>query len=288
MKPASAFSILCAWLTCGCATVQPIDSLVETERAFAALSLAKDTRTAFLSFLDDSAVIFRPHPVNGKEFVGRQPARPSLLAWKPVFADCSEGGDLGFTTGPWTFSSSRSDAEPVAFGYFVTVWGRRPDGSWKALLDIGTSNPKPSGEGEPMHLGPLSQIARGRPESRPSENIFLQAERGLGSAVERSGVAEAYRLFAAEDCRFYREGHLPAVGYREAYPLPGDASVGPVYTLLALHESVTADLAYAYGRYEFPPEKKPDGSGYYLHIWSRSRTGSPALVLDLLSPLPRQ
>ena len=162
MKPLLSFSIVCVIATSGCSTGSqvPVSSLVESERAFAALSLARDTRTAFLTFLDDSSVIFRPHPVNGKEWIGKQPTRTSVLSWEPVFADCSESGDMGFTTGPWKFSRSSSEDEPVAFGYFVSVWGRREGGGWRVLLDIGTSNPKPGREVERLHFGPLSRTVK--------------------------------------------------------------------------------------------------------------------------------
>jgi len=129
----------------GCSTENQssVDTLVASERAFAALSLAQNSRTAFLTFLDDSAVIFRPHPVNGKEFINRQQPRTSVLAWEPIFAECSAGGDLGYTTGPWRFSTASQPEKPVAFGHFVTLWGNTGGGAWRVMLDIGTSNPEP-------------------------------------------------------------------------------------------------------------------------------------------------
>ncbi|PYM05340.1 MAG: hypothetical protein DMD82_11400, partial [Candidatus Rokuibacteriota bacterium] len=44
----------------------PLDSLVASERAFAAMSVQKGMRDAFLEFLADDAIIFRPLPVIGK------------------------------------------------------------------------------------------------------------------------------------------------------------------------------------------------------------------------------
>jgi ketosteroid isomerase-like protein len=271
---------------CGCPRESPVDTLVISERAFAALSLAQNTRTAFLTFLDDSAVIFRPHPVNGKEWISRQPTRPSVLSWKPAFAECSAGGDLGFTSGPWKFSTSAQAKEPVAFGYFVSVWGRKLHTGWKVLLDMGTSNPRPASDTTLLHLGPLSQSGeRGR---RPRGSAsFMDVERGFGRAAGASGLVEAYRVFASDGCRFYREGHLPAVGFREARAILGETERAPEFTPLAMHQSAAGDLAYVYGHYEVPGTV-PAESGYYLHIWEISPTGSAALVLDLLSPLPGQ
>lgn len=282
MNRASASSLL-AFLICGCAS--GVDSLIESERAFAALSLARDTRTAFLSFLDDSAVIFRPHPVNGREWIGQRPARPSILAWEPTFADCSADGDMGFTTGPWKLSTPSSPGEPVAFGWFVSVWGRRPGAVWKVLLDVGISTPKPASDIEPLRTGPLSRHPGKEKEPPPSPGLLLEAERRFGQELEHPGTPEAYRTAAAAECRFYREGQFPAIGYEQGRALIDGSAQSPVFSLLAFHESTSADLAYAYGRYEFHGEGKP--SGYYVHIWEITRDG-PRLVLDLLSPLPRE
>jgi hypothetical protein len=271
---------------CSAESQLPVDTLVASERAFAALSIAKDTRTAFLTFLDDSAVIFRPHPVNGKEWISRQPSRPSVLAWEPLFAECSAGGDLGFTSGPWRFSTSSQAKEPVAFGNFVSVWGRKPRTGWKVLLDVGTSNPKPDSDAAQLRLGPLSLSKQGADRQRGRES-FMDAERQFGRAASDSGLAQAYRALAADDCRFYREGHFPAVGFSEARAILGEITRAPLFTPLAMHESATGDLAYVYGRYEVPGTV-PGESGYYLRIWKILPAGSAALVLDLLSPLPGQ
>src|SRR5947209_5514670 len=80
-----------------------LNSLVEAERAFARASVARGTRAAFLENLADDSVIFHPHPVDGKTWWTAQAKRPGLLTWRPVFADVSGAGDLGYTTGPWEF-----------------------------------------------------------------------------------------------------------------------------------------------------------------------------------------
>lgn len=82
------------------------------------------------------------------------------------------------------------------------------------LLDVGTSNPRPSSSESAVHLGPLSR------------------------SREQRGIERV--------------------------------------------------LAYVYGRYEVPAGTHPEESGYFLHIWRLAASGSPVLVLDLLSPLERK
>src|SRR5438445_12643638 len=83
--------------------------LVESERDFAKTSVAKGTREAFLAYLADDAILFRPHPVPGKKWMQDHPAPPGLLTWEPIFADISRSGDLGYTTGPWEFRKNGPD-----------------------------------------------------------------------------------------------------------------------------------------------------------------------------------
>src|SRR5262245_66424460 len=87
-----------------------LNSLVETERAFARLSIAKGTRDAFLANLSDASILFRPQAVLGKAWTEKSPASTSQLSWEPAFADLATTADLGYTTGPWELH--RSPEEP--------------------------------------------------------------------------------------------------------------------------------------------------------------------------------
>ena len=58
----------------------------------------------------------------------------SHLAWTPVNAFGSKSGDMGVTTGDWTFTAP--GIKPIK-GRYVTTWRKTPDGRWKALTDIG-------------------------------------------------------------------------------------------------------------------------------------------------------
>src|SRR4051812_320240 len=130
MKKLLAFTTLCLMLVSVAnaqqkATTGDLPSLVEAERGFARTSVEKGTREAFLANLADDAVIFHPHPVNGKKWWNDQPVRPGVLSWRPSFAFVSRAGDLGYTTGPWEYRGKSMEDKPVAFGYFVTIWKRQ-------------------------------------------------------------------------------------------------------------------------------------------------------------------
>ena len=61
------------------------------------------------------------------------------LRWRPLVAEASAAGDLGYTLGAWDFVERRDGAPPAvtARGRYLTVWRKQPDGGWKVVADIG-------------------------------------------------------------------------------------------------------------------------------------------------------
>ena len=113
------------------------------ELGFAAAAKARDLEK-FLSFVDDDVHFF----VAGKMVTGKQKERenwtPILgdkemsIVWHPEIVEAS--GSLGYTTGPFEIKKA---GKLVRKGRYATVWRRKPDGSWKVALDIGTNEPPP-------------------------------------------------------------------------------------------------------------------------------------------------
>jgi ketosteroid isomerase-like protein len=60
---------------------------------------------------------------------------PRSLSWKPVKAEISSSGDMGYTIGYWEIQTEGTAA--IASGKYVTVWRKEKDGSWKVVADIG-------------------------------------------------------------------------------------------------------------------------------------------------------
>ena len=116
-----------------------LQEMVKTEQAFSKMAEEKNTRDAFLAFIADDGLLFRPGAVNGKKWMLEHPAPPTdkkpLLAWQPAFAGMAASGDMGFTTGPWEFKADIKDEKPSglwslcdcleeAGGWFVEVCRR--------------------------------------------------------------------------------------------------------------------------------------------------------------------
>ena len=85
--------------------------------------------------------------VSGLDAVKSQMAgfsKGATLAWKPFHADIAASGDLGYTLGTYELrAKDEAGKATVAYGKYCSVWKKQPDGSWKWVVDVGTSSPAP-------------------------------------------------------------------------------------------------------------------------------------------------
>ena len=256
-------------------------SLVEAERAFASASVAKGMRAAFLQYLADDSIVFRPEPVSGKKWYRARPASPAILVWEPAFADVSTSNDLGYTTGPWAFRSD-STAEASAFGHYVSVWRRGTDREWKVAIDVGISHARVA---RPKSLATAS--------SEKSTNVVTQQEalaaiqqeeRDFVEAAAR-GIEDAFDTFGSEDVRVYRDGDLPVMGKDKVRVLLAKVPGTTRMQTTAAVASRDGDLGFTYGRCDVTYNDQVSTS-YYLRIWKRMPDETWKVVLDLDSPVP--
>ena len=252
--------------------------LAEAERAFARTALEKSIREAFLTWLADDAIIFRPGPINGKESWRDRPNPKATLIWEPILAATARGGDLGYTTGPAKFESADKD-EPIYHGQFVSVWKKQTDGTWKVRLDLGIQNPAPSGAPERLQVRPGDS---NEPESSSAEDAIdglFEAERTFIEQA-KNDLGAAFDARAAADVRVFRDGSFPAVGKDAARALflkqPGASHASEQRGEV----SRAGDLGFTFG-------ESAGGADHlnYLRIWRKERTWH--LVLDLSKPFPQ-
>ncbi len=66
---------------------QNLNSMIATKYAFVSAAAELGTCDAFLKFIADDGIIFRPNPINGEFFLTTAPKRTGLLTWFPVHAE---------------------------------------------------------------------------------------------------------------------------------------------------------------------------------------------------------
>lgn len=269
---------------------EDLASLIETERAFASMSVASGTRAAFLEFLSDSGIVFAAAPTNGIELLNGSPDSESLLFWQPVFADVSAAGDLGYTTGPWERSETR-DSEPSLFGHYVTFWKRNADNTWKLAIDGGINHDRfPDADsivGFPELRSQSGDQQPHRTAGSSTQAELLELDRAYSLLAGDSGVATALASFASPDARTYRDGLFPILARDEALSVISGGSYNQVsWEPMAAVVSASGDLGFTYGIATVSMGTDQERPANYLHIWKRIPESGWNVVLDLLTPSP--
>jgi ketosteroid isomerase-like protein len=123
--------------------------LVQVERAFDAMAQEKGILPAFEHFAapDVAFIDTDPRKFRGLEAVRQRmgTSQPGAkLTWSPLFTDVSDDGTLGYNYGRYEFRGKGTDGiEVVRTGFFLSIWKRQPDGSWKYVMDTGAPDRPP-------------------------------------------------------------------------------------------------------------------------------------------------
>jgi ketosteroid isomerase-like protein len=80
--------------------------------------------------------------VQGKTNIAKDMAfldqKDNPLIWKPVGADISASGDLGYNFGTYELHSKDKEGKPlVEHSKYTSIWKKQKDGRWKVVLDTG-------------------------------------------------------------------------------------------------------------------------------------------------------
>jgi ketosteroid isomerase-like protein len=254
-----------------------LQQLVVTEKAFAEMARSAGARQAFLHFLDEQGVLFQPEAVNGREHWQSRPESPALLSWTPVWADISDNGNLGYTTGDWEFRSQGPDDAPVAFGQYITLWKKQDDGAFRAVLDIGISHAKPD---------QLQNDWESPSEIAEAENRSVDDEQGARPSGLRDIDLLEYQQLLANDVRLYREQQLPFVGKQNALDqIKKEYSGIRSRQVTTTQHEWSGNLMYGYGVLELTRTDDTRERANLLQIWKR-RNGRWEMVLEVVAPIP--
>src|ERR1700759_2494006 len=117
---------------------ESLKTMVQTEYAFGERAQAS-VRDAFLEYLAPDSLVLEPAPTPGRAFYESAKPDNNKLEWYPTAA--AAGGDLGFSTGPWIYTSSGGKH---AYGHFITVLMRDSKCRWRSEFDGGISHGAPS------------------------------------------------------------------------------------------------------------------------------------------------
>jgi ketosteroid isomerase-like protein len=126
--------------------------LVKVEADFSAMAQEKGLLAAFQHFAapDVAFLDVDPRKFRGPDAVRERMAnadKPGVkLTWSASFTDVSDDGTLGYNYGRYEMRGPGPDGkEIVRGGWFLTIWKRQPDGTWRYVMDNGTPD-RPAAE----------------------------------------------------------------------------------------------------------------------------------------------
>jgi ketosteroid isomerase-like protein len=241
-----------------------LSSLVATEYAFAASAVDIGTHDAFLAYIADDGILFRPDPVNGKDFLLNSGTSAGNLKWYPAYAAISGSGDLGFTTGPWEWTNKEKDSVTSFYGNYCTVWERQSEGDWEFVIDFGNQNEKPNSL-PPRLKSTLNYSIVTRKNvitKKDDPNEMVELDKQLKS--------DSYLQYFNSDSRLLRDGVQPLIG---ADNISGYISHNKTFCCFIPAGgkiSLSKDFGFTYGKYENTDLQKNIKEQFnYLHVWKK-------------------
>ncbi len=274
----------CVALILGCvynAQSQQVDpdlaTLIREEKAFAAKAEETDVPTAFLAYLDSAGVIFNgEEAVNGIAQYSKVPkGGKDLLKWYPIIGHVSQGGDMGFTSGPFQFLADRTQAA-VGSGYFFSVWKKNAAGQFKVMLDGGVihsgnateafqRDPEPRSNTTYAYILPIPKVNESTPEPWMAEEAF--------SAAAEKDAGQAYKQFLAEEVVLLRSDR--PFGKTKANAL-GTLAQQQIQSYQFIRSgqgiSKAGDLAYCFGKANVVKGDKTV-EGFFTRVWQHRPEG---------------
>jgi hypothetical protein len=234
-----------------------IKGLINAEKQFAWFTSTHTVKEGFLQYMDSTGVIFqRGSEQNALEFYKKQNASPGILNWEPDFAVISASGEVGATTGPYTFRERSMQDTPVRYGTFCSVWRINRKGEWKNIADLGSQS-KTLLEADDMKeiVLPKTSVTTATTEE------LLLLDRKFNLALQEKNVG-GWIQYIAPESRLNIDGSPPVVGMLQIAEATQKLPAAVQITTKTAELSSAKDLGYTYGTVQ-----NGTRTNNYLRVW---------------------
>jgi len=127
-----------------------LESLLATDREFAAVSVERGAAAAFREYLLEDALQLPAGsmPLKGRENIFREMLKGGdgyVLKWEPREGLVASSGDLGYTWGMYIVESQSVEGRDggqtkISTGKYLNIWKKDDQGRWRVLVDTGNPN----------------------------------------------------------------------------------------------------------------------------------------------------
>jgi len=243
-----------------------VTEVINAEKRFATYALQHNSRDAFMMFLDSAnSVEFRDgQSIKSYDIWSRRVPDSTKLIWQPAYAGISASGDIGFTTGPWEYKKSASDAV-AATGSFATVWHKNSKGEWKYLVDIGTDAALPAYPVTDIKKWTGSYTNLTATDALAVDRTFIQQYGTLHN--------DAFKAVITDDSWFVLQGKQPLKGAQSVLAGLSEIPADLQFIQMGGGESEADDIAWVYGTV-----RNKASITNYLRVWQKTATGFKLLL----------
>jgi ketosteroid isomerase-like protein len=271
-----AFFVAAICVALGGATAQaePIQyppvvaQIAKVESDFDAYTHDHGQTKGFFTFSAPDAIGFHPQAERIHERLGAKLAQdnseadaPSKLRWRAWKVVVSPGEDMAYDMGPWTIDGTDKA------GWFLTIWKKQPDGSWKWVLDTGAGTDTVANVPAPF-VGDFGAGGVLFPPNPNATSDFLARNGALDAALTDKAPKDAYKHLLSEfDGRVAGDAGPPSMQPKAIAAHFALRPVHATWTMDGYGSSANFDMVYAYGH-----ATTSDGTfaGHYVRIWRRS------------------
>jgi ketosteroid isomerase-like protein len=152
----AALGATCLLAAVGCSASQPapastqaadVAAVRQTDDNWSKAAQSKKVDD-WMAFYADDAVILPPNEKKAdskdaiRKEIGTMLAAPGLsLHWTPAKVEVAQSGDLAYTQGSYELTINDAHGKPATdYGKTLEVWKKQPDGSWKCIADMWSSD----------------------------------------------------------------------------------------------------------------------------------------------------
>jgi hypothetical protein len=250
-----------------------VSSLIKTEKYFNEYLSKEGSSKAFLKFAADKGVVFRPNPINIKQYFSKNTSNFKDLSWQPELAMISKAGDFGFTTGLYITNNQQ-----ISYGHYLSIWKSMDQRKWELVLDANIEHEKPLVESTKQFIDPTDYKYTkliGPKKIKMREDIVFSTDLLLSKALDKSGNKNLSDFYSS-NVSLYFPNNLPIIGKSKALDFIYQMGKPVICFPNFVDRAFSGDLAYTNGKASIGLNKYD-----YIRIWKKDQESKWNIILDM-------
>jgi ketosteroid isomerase-like protein len=231
---------------------------------------------ATLRGIADNGILFKPGPVNGKQYNLANKFPPLFFKTFPESVEGTLGGDMGFVTGNWELENNKPKSPTMGFGFFSTVWQKQNDGAWKVICATAVGGIKP----EQFQTYSMGSHKWGENKvagiNNESSSELSNIESRYNNAIVQAGDLSGY---FDENFQILRDNKLP-LSINEFQKHSKESKTNN-WKPMEAKVAKLGDKAFTYGSFSYTSEKGEAKTGYYFRFWKRDASNQWKIFMDM-------